>query len=52
MDIMKKLFTLLCIVSYISVSAQYGLLAGTGYAPNFTTTDIKVLSLELSLIKI
>ena len=25
---------------HLSVFSQYGLLSGTGYAPNFTTTDI------------
>ena len=37
---MKKLVTLLLISLTLLSNAQTGLLAGTGYAPDFTVTDI------------
>ncbi len=37
---MKKILLLILICFTFLANAQTGLLAGTGYAPNFTVTDI------------
>ena len=40
-SIMKRFYTLsIALFLFFSTNAQSGLLAGTGYAPNFTVTDI------------
>ena len=44
---MKKLITLLFLINILFVNAQTGLLNGTGYAPNFTVTDLNGNSHEL-----
>ena len=44
---MKKLITLLFFINILFANAQSGLLNGTGYAPNFTVTDLNGNSHEL-----
>jgi plastocyanin len=44
---MKKLITLLFLINILFLNAQTGLLNGTGYAPNFTVTDLNGNSHEL-----
>ena len=37
---MKKIFTILFMLHFMFMHAQSGLLNGTGYAPDFTVTDL------------